>query len=206
MSSGPIFKITEPKTGLVNLEQALGIIGKEAGGPEKLAFTRQGLADFLQQGLDQSLPKKMDFNQLRSIVQEKIVPLDKQLVEHRSNYGTNRLGYPNISIFSNKEKLANTESDILTIKDNILKAQAEPQEVNMAEELKKQYPDVKLTNLPKIGYAAINRHGNIEYATTLVEAKRTQESSLIHLNKKKKPIHRVQSAVGEKIRDWVGKI
>ena len=46
MSSGPIFKITEPKTGLVNLEQALGIIGKEAGGPEKLAFTRQGLADF----------------------------------------------------------------------------------------------------------------------------------------------------------------
>lgn len=182
MSNDKIFKITEPKTGLVNLEQALGIIGKEAGGPEKLAFTRQGLADFLQQGLDQSLPKKMDFNQLRNIVQGKIVPLNHQLVEHRSNYGTNRLGYPNTSLFANKEKLANTESDILTIKDNILKAQAEPKEVNMAEELKKQYPHLKEMNLPEIGYAVINRNGNIEYATTLVEAKRTQESSLIHLN------------------------
>ena len=68
--------------------------------------------------------------------------------------------------------MANTESDILTIKDDILKAQAEPKEVDMAEELKKQYPELDLNlkgmNIPKIGYAAINRHGNIEYATTLV--------------------------------------
>ena len=182
MSNGKIFKITEPKTGLVNLNQALGIIGQEKGAPEKLAFTRQGLADFLQQGLDQPLPEKIDFNQLRSIVQGKIVPMETQIVEHKSHYGSHRLGYPDISIFANKEKLANTESDILTIKDNILKAQAEPKEVNIAEEIKKQYPHLKEMNWPEIGYAAINRNGNIEYATTLVEAKRTQESSLIHLN------------------------
>jgi hypothetical protein len=182
MSNGKIFKITEPKTGLVNLNQALGIIGQEKGAPEKLAFTRQGLADFLQQGLDQPLPEKIDFNQLRRIVQEKIPAMETQIVDHNSHYGGYRLGYPNTSISANKEKLANTESEILTIKDNILKAQAEPREVDMGEEIKKQYPHLKEMNWPEIGYAAINRNGNIEYATTLVEAKRTQESALIYLN------------------------
>ena len=43
MTDGAISKIIEPKTGLVNVEQALAIIGKESGGADKVALVRQGL-------------------------------------------------------------------------------------------------------------------------------------------------------------------
>ena len=112
MSNGKIFKITEPKTGLVNLNQALGIIGQEKGASEKLAFTRQGLADFLKQGLDEPLPEKIDFNQLRRIVQEKIVPLKHQIIKHSSSdFGIHNLGYD-----KNNQPLEN-QTFIITNKD-----------------------------------------------------------------------------------------
>jgi len=184
MSNDKIFKITEPKTGLVNLEQALGIIGKETGGPEKLAFTRQGLADFLEQGLDQSLPKKIDLNQLRRITQEKIIPLETQIVDNRSAFGVGGLGYPSVSTKTYISVLANNEKDIAKLNEDILKAQVEPEKVNIFEEIKKRYPDVKMELLesqypnPQIGYSAINNNGNIEYVPTLAEAKKIQEASL----------------------------
>jgi hypothetical protein len=85
MVDGPVSKIVEPKTGLVNVEQALGIIGKESGGAEKLALIKQGLGE--------NLPKKMDYNEFRKTVQDQLIPLERQFATHASNYGLPRIGY-----------------------------------------------------------------------------------------------------------------
>jgi len=42
MDNGAISKIVEPKSGLINTEQALAIIGKESGGSDKVALIKQG--------------------------------------------------------------------------------------------------------------------------------------------------------------------
>jgi hypothetical protein len=86
MSDGAVSKIIEPKTGLINVEQTLGIIGKESRGADKVAFVRQALGD--------NIPTKMDYNKFRKIVQEKIIKLKRQLVNHSSDYGLPSIGYP----------------------------------------------------------------------------------------------------------------
>jgi len=88
MTDGAISKIVEPKTGLVNVEQALGIIGKESGGADKVALVKQGLGE--------TIPKKMDYNEFRKVVQGQLIPLERQFVTHRSHYGIDKLGYSNI--------------------------------------------------------------------------------------------------------------
>jgi lysozyme len=88
MSNGPISKIVEPKTGLINVQQALGIIGKESGGSDKVALIKQGLGD--------NLPQKIDFNEFRKIAQNELIPLEKQFSTHKSNYGIDALGYNNL--------------------------------------------------------------------------------------------------------------
>ena len=93
MSEGPISKIVEPKTGLVNVEQALGIIGKESGGKEKVSIVKKALGD--------APPKKMDYNEFRKTVQDQLVPLNKTITSHRSDYGLTRIGYD----LRNKEEL-----------------------------------------------------------------------------------------------------
>lgn len=85
MTDGAISKIVEPKTGLINVEQALGIIGKESGGADKVALIRQGLGE--------NIPKKMDFNEFRKITQDQLIPLEKQFATHSSDYGIGRLGF-----------------------------------------------------------------------------------------------------------------
>lgn len=103
MTDGPISKIVEPKTGLVNVDQALKIISKESGGEEKVAM--------IQQALGENLPKKMDYNQFRKVVQDQLIPLDKTIVSG-GEYGVDRIGYelgsPEIKtqkiILSNKDK------------------------------------------------------------------------------------------------------
>jgi hypothetical protein len=85
MADGPISKIVEPKTGLINVEQALAIIGKESGGSDKVALIKQALGDVI--------PKKMDYNDFRKVVQDKLIPLERKIVNHRSSYGIDRLGY-----------------------------------------------------------------------------------------------------------------
>ena len=89
MSDGAVTKIVEPKTGLINVEQALGIIGKESGGADKVALIKQGLGE--------TLPKKMDYNEFRKIVQDQLIPLEKKFTQHSSNYGLERIGYPLIT-------------------------------------------------------------------------------------------------------------
>lgn len=88
MSNGPISKIIEPKTGLINVEQALGIIGKESGGADKVALIKQGLGE--------TIPKKMDYNEFRKVVQDQLIPLERQFATDSSKYGIDRLGYSNI--------------------------------------------------------------------------------------------------------------
>jgi hypothetical protein len=85
MEGEAISRIVEPKTGLINTEQALAIIGKESGGADKVALIRQGLGD--------NIPKKMDFNDFRKTVQDQLIPLEKQFSTQRSDYGIDRLGY-----------------------------------------------------------------------------------------------------------------
>jgi hypothetical protein len=85
MEGEAISKIVEPKTGLINTEQALSIIGKESGGADKVALIRQGLGD--------NVPKKMDYNEFRKVVQDQLIPLERELVDFRSNYGIDRIGY-----------------------------------------------------------------------------------------------------------------
>ena len=86
MTDGAISKIIEPKTGLVNVEQALAIIGKESGGADKVALIKQGLGE--------TLPNKMGYNEFRKVVQDQLIPLERQFSEHSSNYGIGALGYP----------------------------------------------------------------------------------------------------------------
>jgi hypothetical protein len=85
MKGEAISRIVEPKTGLVNVEQALGIIGKESGGADKVALIKQGLGD--------NIPKKMDFNEFRKTVQDQLIPLERQFSTVNSDYGINNLGY-----------------------------------------------------------------------------------------------------------------
>jgi hypothetical protein len=102
MTDGPISKIVEPKTGLVNVDQALKIIAKESGGEEKVAI--------IQQALGENIPKKMDYNQFRKIVQDQLIPLDKTILPGGA-YGVERIGY---ELGSSEIK---TEKIILSNKD-----------------------------------------------------------------------------------------
>ena len=83
MDDGAISKIIEPKTGLVNTEQAFAIIGKESGGKEKLEIIKKGFGD--------NIPSKMDYNEFRRKVQEQLIPLEQKFSTHASSYGIDRL-------------------------------------------------------------------------------------------------------------------
>jgi len=71
MEGEAISRIVEPKTGLINTEQALAIIGKESGGADKVALIRQGLGD--------NIPQKMDYNDFRKTVQDQLIPLETRI-------------------------------------------------------------------------------------------------------------------------------
>ena len=85
MEGEAISKIVEPKTGKINTEQALAIIAKESGGADKVALIKQGLGE--------NIPKKIDYNNFRKVVQDQLIPLERQFSTGRSAYGINELGY-----------------------------------------------------------------------------------------------------------------
>lgn len=85
MDNGAISKIVEPKTGLINTEQALAIIGKESGGPTKVNLIKEGLGN--------NIPKKMDYNEFRRVVQDQLIPLDHNITTNASHYGIEDIGY-----------------------------------------------------------------------------------------------------------------
>ena len=111
MEGEAISKIVEPKTGLVNVEQALAIIGKESGGANKVALIKQGLGN--------NIPKKMDYNEFRKVVQDQLIPLERQFATHSSNYGLGSLGYPSPKHSSFQFAIQNGENHILQLENQI---------------------------------------------------------------------------------------
>lgn len=111
MEGGPISKIIEPKTGLINVDQALTIIGKESGGADKV--------NLIKQALGKDIPKKMDYNDFRKTVQDQLIPLDKEVVAApNSDYGIDRLGYTRASADGRDiilNRINNTKADILKL-------------------------------------------------------------------------------------------
>ena len=109
MDNGAISKIIEPKTGLINTEQALAIINKESGGAEKVALIRQQLGD--------NIPKKIDYNNFRKTTQESLIPLEVKInPDGRASYGLDQIGYGNF--WDDGKKLADVgilENNALTI-------------------------------------------------------------------------------------------
>jgi len=85
MSDGPIAKTIEPKTGLIKVDSALNIIRKESGGEEKVKMIKAALGE--------NIPEKMDFNEFRKVVQDQLIPLEKQIVDHSSAFGLDRIGF-----------------------------------------------------------------------------------------------------------------
>jgi hypothetical protein len=86
MEGEAISKIVEPKTGLINTEQALAIIAKEADGKDKVAIVKQVLGE--------NIPKKMDYNEFRKLIQDELIPLEKEFnPSGNSAYGLINLGY-----------------------------------------------------------------------------------------------------------------
>ena len=126
-----ISKIVEPKTGLVNVEQALGIIGKESGGTDKVALIKQGLGE--------TLPKKMDYNEFRKVVQDQLIPLERQFSTHASNYGINRIGYL-------PAKKASYDKSISYTKELIAKGEDVAENTAQLNKLLKEYEQLPLEN------------------------------------------------------------
>jgi hypothetical protein len=72
-----LFGIIEPKTGLVNTEQALSILNKEIGGKE--------IVDLIKKDFGDTVPKKINVNELVEKVQEKIPVLEHTEIPYESN-------------------------------------------------------------------------------------------------------------------------
>jgi hypothetical protein len=139
MKGEAISKIVEPKTGLINTEQALAIIGKESGGADKVALIRQGLGD--------NIPKKMDFNEFRKTVQDQLIPLERQFANHSSNYGLNKLGYPSPKRSSFEVAIENNKKIIKDFEDSIasLEKMEQTSDVkNLLNRAKNELADSKL--------------------------------------------------------------
>lgn len=85
MEGGAISKLIEPKTGLINTEHALAIINKESDGAKKLELVKEALGN--------NIPKKMDYNEFRKAIQNRLSPLNQTLATDRSWYGINNLGF-----------------------------------------------------------------------------------------------------------------
>lgn len=153
MSNGAISKIVEPKTGLVNVEQALGIIGKESGGADKVALIKQGLGE--------TFPKKMDYNEFRKVVQDQLIPLEKQFTTHSSNYGIGRLGYLSPKRKSYDLSIQSTK-DAITRGENVLENQMHLEKLlNEYTQLPLENQTFILGNKNKLGRGS-SAHGNPE--------------------------------------------
>jgi hypothetical protein len=117
ITGGPISKIVEPKTGMVNVEQALKIIGKESGGNEKLELVRSALGE--------NIPAKMDYNQFRKLVQDAIIPLERRTVNYRSNYGLGHIGYPSPSKKNIQLALDNSNQEVAKLTEDLGKIESQ---------------------------------------------------------------------------------
>lgn len=162
MSDGPISKIVEPKTGLINTEQALAIIGKESGGADKVALIKQALGE--------NIPKKIDYNNFRKLIQDQLIPLERQFATDRSNYGIGSLGYPSPKRSSFETALSNIDNDITNLNKQI-EITSSPIKKHYGQGLNGEHV-----------YSYTDKYG-IQYYPTEAGAIAGQERSLADLNK-----------------------
>ena len=178
MEGGPISKIVEPKTGLVNVEQALGIIAKESGGASK--------ASLIKKALGKDTPKKMDYNDFRKTVQDQLIPLEREVVNtFRSAYNIDKLGYTKASgdgkdIILNR--INNTKEEIRGLEASgesndyldILKANLEI-DLRDYNNLPLENQTIRLSNKDKFGRGS-DVHGNPEETLGHIHFLRDAES------------------------------
>ena len=181
MEGGPISKIIEPKTGLINVDQALTIIGKESGGASKV--------DMIKQVLGKDIPKKMDYNDFRKTVQDQLIPLEREVVNtFRSAYNIDKLGYTKASgdgkdIILNR--INNTRAEILKFEtkgtpegwEDYFKRMKENLETDLKEysNLPLENQTIRLSNRSKFGKGA-DTHGNPEETLGHIHFLRDAES------------------------------
>ena len=181
MEGGPISKIIEPKTGLINVDQALTIIGKESGGASKV--------DMIKQSLGKDIPKKMDYNDFRKTVQDQLIPLDREVVNtFRSAYNIDRLGYTKASADGKDiilNRINNTRAEILKFEtkgtpegwEDYFKRIKEDLETDLKEysNLPLENQTIRLSNKSKFGKGA-DTHGNPEETLGHIHFLRDAES------------------------------
>jgi len=159
VEGGPISKIVEPKTGLVNVEQALGIIAKESGGASK--------ASIIKKALGKDVPKKMDYNDFRKTVQDQLIPLDKEVVStYRSSYGIDNIGYNKANRDIILNRINNTKEEIRALEasgtgDDYLDILKRNLEIDLRDynNLPLENQTIRLSNKDKFGRGA-DAHDN----------------------------------------------
>ncbi len=132
MSQGPISKIIDKK-GNINVNQALAIINKESGGKEKVNLIKKALGD--------DIPKKMDYNDFRKTTQEQLIPLERKLVNHSSDYGLNRIGHLANTDDQLNSAISFADSEIKNLNNEIIK-RSKGLEKNTGKELATQKKDI----------------------------------------------------------------
>lgn len=159
MEEQAISKIVEPKTGLINVEQALAIINKEGGGADKVKIIREVLGD--------NIPQKMDYNQFRKLIQDELIPLERNLTTHSSNFGIRSLNYSshNKTLLDNEELLKAYESGMAIPRNELeiptLRNMIEYQKNNPADIIENK--TLVLSNKDKLGIiGGSNKHGQPE--------------------------------------------
>ena len=181
MEGGPISKIIEPKTGLINVDQALTIIGKESGGASKV--------DMIKQALGKDIPKKMDYNDFRKTVQDQLIPLEREVVNtFRSAYNIDKLGYTKASTDGKDiilNRINNTRAEILKFEtkgtpegwEDYFKRMKENLETDLKEysNLPLENQTIRLSNRSKFGKGA-DTHGNPEETLGHIHFLRDAES------------------------------
>jgi len=166
------------KDGTINVENALKSIEKESAGDVKV--------ELLKETIGENIPKKMDFNLFRKKTQESIVPLEISIVDHSSNYGVQRVGYPSASRNSFERALNFNNLEIAEIEKKIKDASSSTRQLNSWDDATDQTGMMAHVPFDRPVYEALGPNGLGQYFSTLEEAKQQEEITLRTLNEELK--------------------
>ena len=140
------------KKGQINVENALKFI-KNNEGESKYELISKGFRD--------NLPKSMDYNEFRKIVQEQLIPLERQFLKTESNYGINKLGYLSPKRSSYDVSIQATK-DAIVRGENVVEKQVHLKKLlNEYSQLPLENQTLILSNKSKFGRGSAE-HGNPE--------------------------------------------
>jgi hypothetical protein len=149
------------KEGTINTENALKFI-KNNEGEEKYNLIRQAFGE--------NIPKKMNYNEFRKVVQDQLIPLERQFSTNKSHYGIGKLGYSPHSTKSNFETvIAQADNGIANVNKQI-EITSSPIKKHYGEGLNGEHV-----------YSFENPYG-VQYYPTEAGAIAGQEKSLADLN------------------------